>query len=492
MRTLDIVIIAAYLIGMVAAGIACRGRQEDADQYFTSKGGFRGKIGVLLVGLSITATLFSGLSFVIYTSTAYAHGAKIVVGALGIPIAWLILRFWFLPRYLKPGLDHPYDIIELRFGQGPRLCVSAMFILLRIGWMGAMLGAPTLVLMGAAQLSSEWFWPIVLVTGLSCTLYTAIGGIRGVIVTDAIQFFIIIVGLLFIVGFILARIDLPVATIFNELQDAGRLEILDFNFSLTETYTFWGVLLGLTISGLGSYLADLMMLQRYLAAESPKAAAQSFLVNVWGAILIIISLVTVGLLLWTWYRFHPDPGIPAKSDEVLAYFIAKELPSGMAGLLIAAIMAATMSSMTSGIIALAGTITHDWLERFGRARTSGELFHVGRLISLSIGVAATIAGGFTTQLGPLFQVSQTMMSVFLGPMLGCMVLAVSAARVRPVGALIGMALGALAGGVVILSPVSFIWVAPVSSLVTILSAHLFRRSCSKSERFIRGSSLHPD
>jgi len=476
MRTLDITVILVYLLIVVSAGIAYRGKKHDSEEFFTGKGGFKGKLGFVLIGLSIAATLFSGLSFVIYTSTAYAHGARIILGALGIPIAWAVLRFWFLPRYLKNNRGHPYAIIEQRFGPGPRLCVSGMFILMRIAWMGAMLSAPTLVLLGAANLADEWFWPIVLLTGITCTLYTVLGGIRSVIITDAIQFLVIAVGLILIIGFMLVRIDVSTMEIAEELQGAGRLTIFDFRLDFTETYTFWGVLVGMTISGLGSYCADLMMLQRYLAAESPRAAANAFAVNMWGSITVIVSLVTVGLLLWVWYRHHPDPNIPTRTDQVLSYFIARELPAGMSGLLIAAILAATMSSMTSGIIALAGTITDDWIVRFGRTRSSIELFRLGRIVSVVIGLISTIAGGFTAQLGPLFQVSQTILGAFLGPMFGCMILVVSNAKVRPVGVLTGMAVGTLAGWMVVTTAVSFIWVAPISSLATILCAHLFRRA----------------
>jgi solute:Na+ symporter, SSS family len=475
MRLLDLTVIAVYLFGVIAVGLAYRGRKEEADAFFTDKGGFRGRLGTFLVGLSIAATLFSGLSFVVYTSTAYSQGARIALGALGIPIAWVVLRFWFLPRYLRDAGQHPYDIIEQRFGATTRLVISAMFILMRVGWMGAMLAAPTLVLMGAAGLASQWFWPIVLTIGLSCTVYTAIGGIRSVIITDAIQFLVIALGLLFIIGFTYSRIGLPAGAIIGELNDLGRLNVFSISFDLTDTYSFFGILIGLTVSGLGSYMADLMMLQRYLAAESPAAAARSFAVNMWGVIVVILSLVTVGLLLSIWYLHHPDPDLPASADQVLSFFIARQLPPGMSGLLIAAIMAATMSSMTSGIIALGGTITTDWVGRFGRQRSPGELFRVGRMVSGGIGLLATLAGGFTAQLGSLFQVSTTVLAVFLGPMLGCMVLVVSGARVRPMGVLCGLAVGTVAGWAVVISAISFIWVSPISSVVTIATAYCFGR-----------------
>jgi len=467
MQFLDIAVILVYLIGVIWAGLSSRGKEGDSDDYFTAKGGFAGKLGIVMVGLSMAATLFSGISFVIYTSTAYTDGARIAVAVLGLPVSWLVLRFWFLPRYLAGSGTHPYDIIERRLGREVRLCVSAMFILLRIGWMAVMLVAPTLVLMGAAGLGSEWFWPIVILTGATCTLYTAIGGIRSVIVTDAIQFLVMGVGILFIIGFILVKVGLPVGDMFDQLQQSGRLNLWDFSFDPKESFTFWGVFFGLTAANLGSYMGDLMMLQRYLAAESPRAAARAFAINMWGVILVIIALVTTGLLLWVWYNNHPDPNLPAKTDHVLAYFIAQELPAGVSGLLIACILAATMSSMTSGIIALSGTLTNDWVQRFGRVRTQVELIRFGRISSVVIGLVAILAAGAASKAGTLFQISQAVLGGFLGPMLACMTIVAAGWKFRPRAVLVGMALGTLTGWIIAFSPIAVVWVAGGSAVVTL-------------------------
>ncbi len=474
MQLLDIVVIAVYMSGIVWAGIRSRSKKKDADSFFTAKGAFTGRLGMILVGLSMVATLFSGISFVVYTSSAYSDGAAIILGAVTLPIAWLVLRFWFLPRYLAGDDSHPYDIIERRLGAEVRLCVSAMFILLRLGWMAVMLVAPTLILMGAAGLGPAWFWPIVAITGLVCTLYTSIGGIRGVIVTDAIQFVVMVSGIVFIIGAILWKIGVPGGEIITQLADSGHLRIFDFSFNPYDSFTFWGLMIGLSVANLGSYMGDLMMLQRYMASGSPRVAARAFAVNVWGGVILIVTLVVVGLLLWAWYQNHHDPGLPGQADQVLAYFIARELPAGLSGLLIASILAATMSSMTSGIIALASTLTNDWIKRFGRPRSEAELLRFGRCASIGIGVLAVLAAGFASKLGTMFEISQAVLGVFLGPMCGCMIVVVSNWTVRPGMALTGLALGTCAGWMITFSPIAVIWVAPASTAVTLLVSLMFR------------------
>jgi len=475
MRSLDVVVIVVYLVGVVWAGLAHRSKSGDSDAFFTSKGGFTGQLGMLMVGFSMAATLFSGVSYVIYTSVAFSDGAGIVVILLGFPITWVLLRFWFLPRYLAGGGSHPYDIIEKRLGSSVRLFLSAMFILLRIGWMAAILVAPTLVLMGATGLGDEWFWPIVVSIGVTCTLYTAIGGIRSVIVTDAIQFCIMALGMMFIIGFILHKLDLPLGEIYAQLDQGERLNLFNFSFDLTTDLTFWTVVIGLMIGNLGSYTGDLMMLQRYHAAESTQAAARAFAVNMWGVVIVCVSLVTAGLLLWVWFLNHPDPGRPENPDQILAYFITQELPAGVAGLLIASLLAATMSSMTSGIIALAGTLTNDWLHRFGRPRTSTELYRFGRYASIGIGALAIATAGLATMMGSLFQATQAVMGAFFGPMVGCMMIVVNKWQLKPIGVLLGMGLGTVAGWSIAFSPISNLWVATGSLIVTVSVSFCFRR-----------------
>jgi len=468
MRPIDIGVVVVYLAAVVTVGIACRGRSESADEYFTAHGLFSGLFGSILVGLSIAATFFSGISLIVYISSAYTDGVQIAVGLVALPIAWVVLHFWFLPRYLAGDWRHPYDVIEKRFGNPVRLTLSAMFGLMRIGWMGVVVYVPSLVIMGTIGLDDNWFWPIVLGIGLSSTAYTVIGGIRGVIVTDAIQFIVIVLGMLLIGGFLWFKLDIPTSQMVQELGESGHLELLNFSFDPTVTFTFWAVICGMGVSNLGSYLSDQMALQRYLTASSPKAAAHSFLINIIGAMTVVLSLVSVGLLLWLWYRHNPDPALPADPDKIISYFIAQELPAGVSGLLIAAILAATMSSITSGVNSLAGAFTNDWLARFGRPRTPVEMFKASRCASLGVGLLAIVTAGLIEQIGSILIASQVIMGVFLGPMLACMVLAMTKFTFTTRAMLCGMIGGTAVGTWVAFSPVSGMWVSPLAFLVAVL------------------------
>ncbi|MEZ5277028.1 MAG: hypothetical protein R3F07_11660 [Opitutaceae bacterium] len=483
MRPPDIAVVILYLTAVVVVGIASRGRKKSADEYFTAHGLFGGRLGTVLVGLSIAATFFSGISLIVYISSAYSGGIQIAVGLVALPVSWLVLHFWFLPRFLSGNWLHPYDIIEKRFGIEVRLTLSAMFALMRIGWMGVLVYAPAVVILGTADLGPAWFWPIVLAIGLSSTLYTVIGGIRSVIITDAIQFLVVALGMIFIGTFLWSRLDLSTAEMVSELGEAGRLELFNFSFDPTLTFTFWAILIGGGVGNVSSYLSDQMALQRYLTSDTPKEATRSFLINIVGAAVVVVTLVCVGLLLSLWYRHHPDPDLPVKPDRVVSYFIANELPVGISGLLIAAILAATMSSMTSGVNALAGAFTNDWMARFGRKRTAVETYQLSRRSSLVIGISATAMAGLIERMGTMLNASQIVMGLFLGPMLACMILAITKIRITPRAMLTGMACGTAAGGVVVASPAAGMWVSPVafvsSLLVPLAAATLFRGSSNQ-------------
>jgi len=458
--------------------MAARGKRRNVDEYFNGHGVFRGRIGTLVVGLSIAASFFSGISFIVYSSFAYAHGLQIVAAITMLPVSWIVLRRWFLRRYLAAGNRRPYDIVEARFGYPVRVCLSIMFVLLRIGWMAVIIYAPALIILGALGLGNQAFWPVVLAIGCLCTLISSIGGLRGVIVTDAIQFLIIASGLILTIGLILLRLHLTPSVALADLRQGGHLQLFDFSLSLTAPWTIWAIVCGAIINSLGLYMADQMSLQRYLASESPAAVFGSFAINVAGAIGVIVLLVTVGSLLFLWYRHHPDPGLPADADQVLPYFATHQLPVGMAGLLVAAIVAATMNTLTSGINSLAGSLVNDFALRLGRPRTPAELFRLGRVLSVGVGAISTAAAGFASRLGTILQATNIVMGAFLGPMLACMMLAAGTARVRPRVLLVGMLLGAAAGAAVALTPASSFWVGPAGFLVALLVPVLDPRRAS--------------
>jgi Na+/proline symporter len=469
MSLFDSLIIIVYLAGIVIVGIRYRGRQDSINDYFTAQHGFRGWMGTIMVGLSLGATFFSALSFVAFPSIIYTYGITVLAALVGYPAAYLALRYWFLPRYLARPQNNPYDIVERRFGKSTRLTASVMFVLLRLCWMAALIYAPVIVIMACCGLGHEWFWPLILVIGLSSTLYTAVGGIRGVIVTDAIQFLLIIAVLLVTILYILVDIPLSIGEVSTYLRSQTGLLELNWSLDFTLTMTVWGMAIGGTMQNMSSFVADQMSLQRYLASGSVKSASNAFGTSMLTTVVVLLLLCVVGLTLGAWYNLHPDSNLPGNADQVFPYFVATQLPVGFMGMIIAAMLAATMSSITSGINALSGSLLTDFGD-LSRRFSERRLLILARVTSAGVGVVATVVAGFVDGMGSLFDIMNAFYGVFLGPLLGCMFCTVSGFKVRGTLMITGMVAGCLFGVGVAYSSLANLWVSFFSAIVTVAIA----------------------
>jgi SSS family solute:Na+ symporter len=473
MSTIDVIIIVAYLLGSMLIGLLLRGKDKSSEDFFTASGGLTSLFSIVVVGLSIASALFSGISFVMYPGVVYSSGITVIAGIILIcmPVSYLVLRYWFLPRYLGHGCRFPYDIVEERFGLGTRMLASGLFALMRIGWMAAMVYAPTLAIMTMGKLDARWFWPLILAQGLSSTIFTVFVGVRGVVITDALQMIVIGLGIAATIGFALTQIPVPLSVAWSDVMHSGRLIHLDFSLDLTKGLTFWTITIGIIVGNLGNYVADQMSLQRYLATGSASAAGRSFLVNVVGVYAILILLAAIGMSLFVYYSHVPDPTLPMRNgvidaDRVFPHFVATRLPTGIAGLLMAAIMAA--SSMTPGINTVAGVLTVDFHARIWPRTSKAQQLRWARYYSLIVGVASTIVAGLLADARGLFELVQVILGVFSGPLLACVVLAVSGIRLSGRAMSIGMVVGCLVGIAATRTSLAGLWVAPLSVITSML------------------------
>lgn len=473
MHWIDVSIMAAYMIGITIIGVLSRGKGEDAEDYFVAAGSQHSWFESVLVGLSIAATFFSGISFIAYPSVVYSHGVLMPVWALlvGLPIQYAILRFWFLPRYLAGEWEYPYQVIEARFGPAARTFAAGLYVLMRIGWMAAMIYAPTVAILTMARLDQRWFWPIVLITGLSNTLYTVVSGVRGVIVTEALHIPVIAFGVAATIISAWWQMPVPASEALADLARQGQLDVFNFSIDLRTPISVWTVLFGVSLGNLANYIGDPMSLQRYLMTGDAKVASRSFAVNIVGVVIVVSLLSLVGLSMFAFYAHAADPALPTKPDKIFPYFVATRLPVGVAGLLLAALLAAT--GIPSGINALASVLTIDFHSRFLPGTTPTQALWWGRIYSLLLGLLATVTAGFLSKLGTIFEMSQVILGVFAGPLLTCVAVAVAGWRCTGPAMIAGMLTGWATGVAVSLSDAAPSWAAPSSSLATLVSALTF-------------------
>lgn len=468
MHWIDLTIMFAYIAFSVGVGIAARGKKGSTEDYFTAEGTLNTWFQTIVVGISIAGTFFSGISFISYPSVVYTNGIMVIVGVscVSLPLVFVVLRFWFLPRYLGKGWKFPYDVIEHQFGAGARTAAATLFVLMRIGWLATMIYAPTIAILAMARLDDSWFWPIVLITGASNTLYTVISGVRGVIVTEAIQMCVIAVAILGTIVYAFTQIPVPMGEAFNTLVDAGRLNVVNLSLDPTQTFTLWTILFGVTTANLTNYIADQMSLQRYLATGDARAAIRSFGFNVVGVIVVLGLLSGVGLSLFIFYTYTADPTLPGDADKIFPHFVATRLPVGLGGLVLAGLLAAT--SIPSGINTLAGVLTLDFHRRLHPGMNDHQQLVWARIYSILLGVCATCTAGLVSKLGRLYDLAQIILGVFAGPLLTCMVLAVAQARCSGAAMVTGIFAGWLVGLGVAMSPAASLWVAPCSAVTTLI------------------------
>lgn len=473
MTFIDVAVIVVYMVGILAVGILSKGKDDSAEDYFAAGGRMSGMLSTIVVGLSITATFFSGLSFVAVPSIVISDGPKVMLILLTLPLTMWIVCYWFLPRYLAFNSLHPYEIISRHIGPRARNVTSALFVLLRLGWMAALLYAPTILLLTTMRLDDRWMWPLILMMGLTSTLYTVLGGLQSVLITDAVQMLIVIGSL--VVAVVCGLIQLPPepAQWLHALQEGGKLTAPSFSFSLTERFTILGIFLGITAANLGNYIADQMSLQRYIAMKDLREAQNSFRVNMYGTVITLVLLFIMGFIIVIWHTSRGGAALK-NADEVFPAYVAAVLPPGACGLMVAAILAATMDSVASGINALAGSITIDFIQPRRKKLTDRQLVKVGKWLSLAIGIGATVGAGFVSKAGSIYDLTQMILGVFLGPILGVMLLAMLKRRINETRVIAAIFISCGVGVAVSFTDVQTIWMTFLGAAVCLFVGWPYR------------------
>ena len=362
MSTIDSAVIVAYLLGMVGVGFFFARRNRDADAYFRAGG----RVPWFVVSLSIYATMFSSITFISVPAMSFSGDMSYVALQFGILLMAPVVVRWYLPFFRRLNLTSAYEYLEVRFNLPCRLFASAAFILFMIARAAIVTYLPALALTTVCGIDINV--AIAAVVGVTI-LYCTFGGVEAVIWSDFIQAILLIGSTLLIVGLALAGTEGGFAGFWTAGQDAGKFRIFDFACDFTRP-TFWVLFVGGIVANLASYTSDQSVVQRYMTTKDERGAARSILFN--GVLSFANSFVffAMGVALWTFYRTHALPA-GTKPDAVLPLFIAHELPPGLSGLVLAAVAAATMSTLSANLNSAASAITADFYRRLKVERKGG-------------------------------------------------------------------------------------------------------------------------
>lgn len=467
---LDYGIFIVYLVLAVSVGLLFVKEQRTIKDYFLAGR----SMNSILVGISVLAALTSGITYLGGPGEVYGHGAGLSWYVLSFFVATPVTTLIFIPFFYQSRFFTAYQYLEERFSVQVRVLSSALFIVRVLLWLALVAYAPALAL---EQVTGLPLWFTILCTGVLTTFYTTLGGMKAVIWTDIVQFFVLFGGLIIILFVAIAQVPGGIAGVWNVSRAAGKLDV-SLSLDPTVRITLAGLIIGSTFTNLVQLATDQVSVQRYLTASNLREAKRAM----WVKLLLVMPVIGViyftGLVIFAFYHVHGDPlaaGKIATTDQILPYFVVHELPMGLPGLLIAAIFAATMSATSSGLNALASATTIDFYQRLSKTpKTSDEeQLRLARKLTLAYGALVIVLAFGVHRLGTLAEASTKAIGLVGGPLLGVFLLGMLSKRTSATGAIIGWVAGLLAlMPVCFFTRVSFLWYATIGCLITLAVGRL--------------------
>ncbi len=469
LQALDLVILVAYLVGTTLLGIWLGRGHRTVSEYFVS----RRDLPWWAIALSIVATETSTVTFISVPGYAYMKSARGEGGDLtflqlvcGYLIGRLIISVLFIPLYFRGELLTAYQVLVQRFGERVRRAASGLFLITRSMADGFRLFATAIVLAAV----TGWSDPIsILLIGAVTILYTYLGGQRAVIWTDVLQFGVYTVGALVTVDVLLARLPEGWTTAGAVAEAHGKWRVFDFTWDVTRSYTFWSGIIGGAFLTMATHGTDQLIVQRYLASRTARQAIVALLTSGLIVFLQFFLFLLIGVLLFAFYTHFPPPTPFTQSDRIFPYFIVHELPPGFVGLIVAAIFAAAMSTLSSSLNSSAAAAVTDFYRPLrGERFPEMHYLQVARRLTLGWGIVqvavALIARTFSQRV-----VDEVLaIAAFTnGVILGVFFLGTLTRRIGERAALMGMAGGLVVMlGVKFFTPIAWPWFVVIGSTTT--------------------------
>jgi len=482
MKTLDLIIIFGYLVGIVLFGSWFARKQQTTTDYFL---GDR-SVPWWAVAFSIVATETSTITFISVPGIAFARGGnfqflQLVFGYLA---GRIVIALLFIPSYFRGELLTVYQLLDRRFGVKIKMIAASLFVVMRNIADGIRLLLTAIVLAAvytsfqpSANAETIVIGSVVLL-GVAMIIFTYFGGMEAVIWVEVVQLGIYIAGALAAAVILTNSIDGGLSAAIANARQFSKFSLFDFSLDVTKTFTFWAGLIGGCFLTMSTHGTDQYLVQRYLCTDKPRKAATALLTS--GAIVLgqFIGFLFIGVLLFSYYHPFAEPGyVTAAStafpfsggDRVFPDFITRHMPTGLSGLVVAAIFAAAMSSSLNSI---AATAVNDLYKPFRPQKPDQHYLKVSHVLTLfwgvvQIGVALLVRHQNRSALDQALSIA----SLINGPVLGVFLVGTFLRRVSEPPALIGM----LASMIVMLyiffaTRVAWTWYVFIGSAVTLIVA----------------------
>lgn len=477
MQFLDLVVIVAYLAGSAWLGLRLSGRQRDLKGYFLGNR----DLPWWAVCFSVVATETSALTVISVPTVAYLGTMTFLQVALGYLIGRVVVALVLLPRYYRGEMTTAYAYLGLRFGRGMQGTASVAFLFTRLLADGVRLFAaaiPMKVILDGFGIELSFF-AIIAVLGLVTVAYTLVGGIRAVVWVDVLQMAVYVGGGVVALAYLVNSVG---GNFLAAASDAGKTQILDFaSDPISAPYAFVTAVIGGALLSTASHGADQIIVQRLLTCRTLRDAQKAV---VGSALLVFVQFalfLTVGLGLWSYYegKSPEDLGLQT-GDQIFPTFIVDVLPAGVSGLLLAGIMAAAMSTLSSSLSALSSSTMADLYEKFTQRPLDDERgLRLGRLFTLGWGLVFIGAAAlFTGTDNPVVELGLSVAGLTYGGLLGSFFLGLAVRRARQLDAIVGFAAAVAAMSYLFLFQrelVGFTWYTAIGVVITLVVGWLLSR-----------------
>lgn len=436
----DYVVFAGMLLISAAIGIyyAFAGGGQQTSKDFLMGGR---SLTAVPVALSLTASFMSAVTVLGTPAEVYRFGAMFSIFGITYFLVVVISAEVFLPVFYRLGITSTYEYLELRFNRFIRLCGTVLFIVQTILYTGIVIYAPALAL---NQVTGFDLWGAVVATGVVCTFYCTLGGLKAVVWTDVFQVGIMVAGFASVI--IQASITQGgINVILSDASNGGRLNFWNFNPNPLQRHSFWTIIIGGTFTWTSIYGVNQSQVQRYISCKSRLQAKLSLYINLVGLWIILTCSVFCGLALYS--RYHDcDPWTSKKVSEVdqlMPYMVLDILRNypGVPGLFVACAYSGTLSTVSSSINALAAVTVEDLIKPRFRSLSEKSLSWISQGMSVLYGALCIGMAALASLMGALLQAALSIFGMVGGPLLGLFSLGILVPFANSVGAFAGLLAG---------------------------------------------------
>jgi SSS family solute:Na+ symporter len=473
---LDWTILIIYGVGMLGIGWYYQRKNKTKEEYLL--GGRKMKSAS--IGISLFATLVSTLSYITTPGEMILHGPIIFAGVLAFPLVYIVVGWWIIPAIMKTGVTSAYEILEQKLGLSVRLLGTVMFLFLRLLWMATIIYVTVDVALYSVIQFDKAYVPLIagLLTIIT-VIYTTMGGLKAVVLTDIVQSCIFLGGALLSVIIVCWHLG-SVGAIFPK-EWPSHWGTFELKFDPQQRTTLANAMLSVLVWYVCTNGSDQIAVQRYLATPDARTARSSFKIALLSDMFASTLLALVGLSMLAYFTFNSGllqgKPISEQADTLFPRFILIGLPVGVSGLLIAGLLAAAMSSLSSGLNSVSSVISEDILNRFRKdGRKKASLQQIKKL-SFIMGIVIMILSFVVAKVpGNLYDIIMKVVNLFVAPLFVLFFMALFVPFATERGTFLG---GILAVGIAVaiafwgMGGITVLWIMPVSLAAGIAGAMCF-------------------